>query len=156
MPALLVDSGLKLLGRPPFMGKIITRLEKATEALEYFSTRQWQWSTTAMQDLEKSMQPGDRAIFGIDIKDLNWDSYMENYAYGTRHYVMKGDPSTVEASVRKGKLLFKAHQALVFSLTFGLLMLIGLLDPFDLPGKFFFACVLSWLFTTWIIDFRFE
>ena len=63
---------------------------------------------------------------------MSWDSYMENYAYGNRHYVMKGDPSTVDASIRKAKFLLRAHQALIFSLTVGALMFLGMFDPFDL------------------------
>ena len=43
------------------------RLEKATEALEFFSTRQWTWDSTNIEELEKSMEPADRAIFGIVI-----------------------------------------------------------------------------------------
>jgi len=41
------------------------RMEKATAALEFFSTRQWKWDTNNMEDLEKSLQPGDRKIFGM-------------------------------------------------------------------------------------------
>jgi hypothetical protein len=40
-------------------------MEKATAALEFFSTRQWKWDTNNMEDLEKSLQPGDRKIFGM-------------------------------------------------------------------------------------------
>ena len=55
---------------------------------------------------------------------------MESYAFGARHFVMRCDPSTVAASIRKGKKLFLAHQCLVFGLFFAGFALAGSFLPF--------------------------
>jgi len=70
-----------------------------------------------------------------DIRSLDWDEYMVSYAYGARHYVMKGDPATIEASRNKGFILYRAHQALVFALFLAGLSILSLMDPFDIPVK---------------------
>lgn len=156
LPALVIDTLIRLSGRAPFMGKIITRLEKATEALEFFSTRQWKWDTDNMQELEKNLDPEDRDNFGMDIKDLNWDSFMVWYAFGARHYVMKCDPTTVEASFRKAKILYRAHQALVFSLFLMGFSFLSLFVPFEVPGKFYFTCFVSFVCTFCMLNFHFD
>jgi hypothetical protein len=68
-----------------------------------------------------------------DIKDLDWDSYMVWYAFGVRHYVMKCSPTTIEASIKNAKILYRAHQALVFVLFLGGLSFLSLFDPFEMP-----------------------
>jgi len=155
IPALVIDTGLRLSGNQPFMLKIISKMEKATATLEFFSTRQWTWDTNNMEDLEKSLQPGDRKIFCMDIKSINWDEFMVAYVYGARHYAMKGNPETIEASRNKGFILYRAHQALVFALFLAGLSILSLMDPFDVQGKNFFNCVLSFLFTAMITGFKF-
>jgi hypothetical protein len=77
IPALVIDAGLRISGHQPFMGKIISKMEKATATLEFFSTRQWTWDTNNMEDLEKSLQPEDRKIFGL-VKRLKEDCFISN------------------------------------------------------------------------------
>jgi hypothetical protein len=70
---------------------------------------------------------------------------MVSYAYGARHYVMKGDPATIEASRNKGFILYRAHQALVFALFLAGLSILSLMDPFDIPVKtdgYLILCIL--------------
>jgi hypothetical protein len=80
---------------------------------------------------------------------------MMSYVYGARHYAMKGNPETIGASRNKGVILYRAHQALVFVFLLAGLSILSLMDPFDVQGKFFFNCVLSFLFTAMITGFNF-
>jgi len=56
-------------------------MEKATATLEFFSTRQWTWDTNNMEDLEKSLQPGDKKIFGM-VKHFEEDCFISNANFG--------------------------------------------------------------------------
>jgi hypothetical protein len=80
---------------------------------------------------------------------------MVAYVYGARHYAMKGNPETIETCRIKGFILYRAHQTLVFALLLVGLSILSLMGPFDVQGKIFFNCVLSFLFTAMITGFKF-
>lgn len=68
--------------------------------LNYFTTHEWRFiSENPIQLLEK-MSPEDRRVFYFDVRDIDWASYLETYALGTRRFILKDDPSTLPAARR--------------------------------------------------------
>jgi hypothetical protein len=51
--------------------------------------------------------------FFQDIRKVDWNEFMSNYAYGARQYVLKYDPATIAASFGHVALLFRAHQVTI-------------------------------------------
>ena len=44
VPAYAVDTGMRLLGKEPFLVKVVGKVQAGIESLEYFTTREWIWA----------------------------------------------------------------------------------------------------------------
>lgn len=49
------------------------------------------------------MSPNDRETFDLDVRNLNWSSYIETYLLGIRKYLAKDDPETIDEARQKMK-----------------------------------------------------
>lgn len=64
----------------------------------------------------------------IDVRQIDWPSYIENHVLGVRHYLMEEDPNTIRAAKFKLDLIYYGTQAAKASIAglsaFGLYKLI--------------------------------
>ncbi|XP_043084144.1 fatty acyl-CoA reductase 1-like [Puntigrus tetrazona] len=97
-PAFLYDLFLRMSGREPRMMKTITRLHKAMMVLEYFTSHSWVWNTDNVTMLMNQMGSEDKKVFNIDVRQLHWAEYMENYCMGTKKYVLNEELSGLPAA----------------------------------------------------------
>ena len=67
------------------------KIKKAVEVLEYFTTKQWEFTNDNFYMIMKELNETDNQIFNFDLKELNWKSYIEHYCLGTKVYLMKED-----------------------------------------------------------------
>uniref|UniRef100_A0A673GL12 Fatty acyl-CoA reductase n=1 Tax=Sinocyclocheilus rhinocerous TaxID=307959 RepID=A0A673GL12_9TELE len=98
LPALLYDGFLMLTGQKPRMMKTITRLHKAMMVLEYFTSHSWVWNMDNVTMLMNQMGSEDKKAFNIDVRQLHWAEYMENYCMGTKKYVLNEELSGLPAA----------------------------------------------------------
>ena len=112
IPALILDLILLVLRQKPFLLRITSRMIKATNALRYFSTRDWQWHVKNSEILEKSLSDADRRIFNFDISSVDWNTFLEKYVLGTRRYVLKLSDDSLPECQRKLQRFYYAHLAL--------------------------------------------
>ncbi|XP_020857626.1 fatty acyl-CoA reductase 1 isoform X2 [Phascolarctos cinereus] len=98
VPALLHDLALRLTGQKPWMMKTITRLHKAMMFLEYFTSNSWVWNTDNVNMLMNQLNPEDKKTFNIDVRQLHWAEYIENYCMGTKKYVLNEEMSGLPAA----------------------------------------------------------
>ncbi|XP_074086453.1 fatty acyl-CoA reductase 1 isoform X2 [Macrotis lagotis] len=98
VPALLLDLALRLTGQKPWMMKTITRLHKAMVFLEYFTSNSWVWNTDNVNMLMNQLNPEDKKTFNIDVRQLHWAEYIENYCMGTKKYVLNEEMSGLPAA----------------------------------------------------------
>ena len=111
-PAYLVDLIMTLLRKPRFLRKIVFKMTKAIEALQFFTTNQWCWTNHNLADLRSALvkvDPKSLATFDFDIKSLDWKSFIDHYVLGTRHYVLKNKPDTLHSSRKKMRILHLLH-----------------------------------------------
>ncbi|KAI2648427.1 Fatty acyl-CoA reductase 1 [Labeo rohita] len=80
------------------MMKTITRLHKAMMVLEYFTSHSWVWNTDNVTMLMNQMGSEDKKVFNIDVRQLHWAEYMENYCMGTKKYVLNEELSGLPAA----------------------------------------------------------
>jgi len=119
LPALLVDLGMRVVGKKPFMWTLVCKMTKAMHALEFFSTREWTWTNDNVHSLNDELEDEDRALFNCDLRKLpDWDTFIESYLLGIRHYLLKNDPSSMERSRIKFRLLHAADWLLKLFLLF--------------------------------------
>ncbi|XP_016339235.1 fatty acyl-CoA reductase 1-like [Sinocyclocheilus anshuiensis] len=98
LPALLYDGFLMLTGQKPRMMKTIARLHKAMMVLEYFTSHSWVWNMDNVTMLMNQMGSEDKKAFNIDVRQLHWAEYMENYCMGTKKYVLNEELSGLPAA----------------------------------------------------------
>jgi len=124
LPAYLIDALLAIFWRKPFMIRLVNKMTKSIDALQYFTTNEWSWSNANVAKLHQDLvetDPQSLKDFDFDIKSLNWRNFFENYVLGTRHYVLKNSPTSMEASKKKMRLLGFLHFTLQF--VFGMFMI---------------------------------
>lgn len=101
LPALAVDLLRRCTGRRPRMLRFLEQSKSAMEAVRFFTTQTWEFSSNNMLLLHDRLSPFDRQTFDIDIRKIDWESYWENYLLGVRRYLFKQDPSTIPESRRR-------------------------------------------------------
>ncbi|XP_074601051.1 putative fatty acyl-CoA reductase CG5065 [Brevipalpus obovatus] len=107
IPAFLVDLLFKALGHKPILSMVYTKVHRAINALEYFTINEWTYKADNFVGLMRSLNEDDQKIFYINIGDISWFDYMENYVLGVRRFLLREDPSTLpEARIRLKRLYF--------------------------------------------------
>ncbi|XP_023221403.1 putative fatty acyl-CoA reductase CG5065 [Centruroides sculpturatus] len=125
LPAMLADVLLVAIGRKPKMMKVYDKVHNKISTMEYFSTRDWKFSTRNVQELLERMSTKDEQCFDFDISKLNWDRYMEDYFLGIRRFVLKEDDSTI---ARSRKLILMKYYIILLAkcvLLFGFLYILS-------------------------------
>jgi Male sterility protein. len=80
---------------------IYKRLDKASDALQPFSSRDWYFDTRNTETAWNRLSPADQDRFPFDIRDLDWDDYLETYVRGTMVYHLQ---DSFDPDVRKKAL----------------------------------------------------
>lgn len=111
LPALAVDLARRCTGRRPRMVRFLEQSKNAMEAVRFFTTQTWEFSSNNMLLLHSRLSPFDRQTFDIDIRKINWESYWENYLLGVRRYLFKQDPATIPESRKRMKRQHAMHVA---------------------------------------------
>lgn len=110
LPSFVIDFVFKILGHSPILGPIYQKVNRTMAALEFFTTNEWFYRTENFEALGKTQAADDKIRFVIDVKQINWAKYMENYVLGIRQYLLKEDPSTIEAARFRLDMLYYATQ----------------------------------------------
>jgi len=97
IPAYVLDFFLKLTHKKPLFVRLQKKIKKAVEILEYFTTKQWEFTNDNLFMLMKELNDIDNKVFNFDISDINWKSYIEQYCLGTKVYLMKEDMTNINA-----------------------------------------------------------
>ncbi|XP_023673586.1 fatty acyl-CoA reductase 1-like isoform X2 [Paramormyrops kingsleyae] len=105
VPALAYDTYLRLSGNEPMMMKLYKKLHKAAGLLEYFSVRQWSWSSKNLDMLKGQLSAEDQQNFNFDVGHLNWLEYMEKYCIGAKKYILNEDMADIPAAKQHLKKL---------------------------------------------------
>jgi len=121
LPAYMIDLGYKLIGRRPFLVRTYGKIYKVLSTLEYFYTHEWDFDSGGIVSLNDRLSEEDRRSFCIDVKEIDWASYMQDYHAGVRKYIFKEQPSTVSAARRvhrRRRLMVNLAQLSCFLLFF--------------------------------------
>jgi len=131
---------------------------KASQTLEYFSSRQWTWTCNNLASLSKQMAKKEKDdfevvkfrakhsqidnnkggffsfTFGIqDLSKIDWSDFMVNYIRAIATFILKEDPSTFVISPnRRLQILHFLHLLLIFMIVCILLTILSYFDPFDI------------------------
>jgi alcohol-forming fatty acyl-CoA reductase len=83
------------------MTKLYAKIDQFGDVLSYFTTRQWDFTDFNTQGLHQACSEADKALFPLNISDLNWESYLKNYMIGLRLYLLKETNDNLPVARRK-------------------------------------------------------
>ena len=63
--------------------------------LEYYMMREWEFISSNPDQLMTKMSADDKTTFNFDVRQIDWESYMENYVVGVRKYLLKDGLSSL-------------------------------------------------------------
>ena len=92
------------------LGPIYQKVNRTSRALEYFTLNEWIYRNDNFLGLGSALCTEDKELFHIDVREIDWEAYMENYVVGVRHYLLKEDPKTIESAKFRLDLLYYATQ----------------------------------------------
>ncbi|CAK9831533.1 Putative fatty acyl-CoA reductase CG5065 [Anthophora retusa] len=124
-PAIIGDFFLKLVGSKPQLMKSIKRAERMTTTGQFFIMREWNFHRSNMNDLMKKVKLlKDCDNFNVDIRDLEWDSYIEDYLSGIKKYVLNETPDSSNTARSRLLMFYWVHRIIQFSSIIVLLSMI--------------------------------
>lgn len=124
LPAIIMDGIAMIFGKKAQMMPIYKKINKFSEVLSYFTTRNFTFYNDNVQNLWRVLSPQDKEMFPFDLSSLDWDEYFYYYVRGVRKYLMKEDPSTIPQALSKYKKFKFLHRALKLIVAFLLLRLL--------------------------------
>ncbi|XP_072758219.1 putative fatty acyl-CoA reductase CG5065 isoform X2 [Anoplolepis gracilipes] len=111
LPAFIIDLILRVKGCKPIMMKITKRFEHAAKNGEFFAMNEWKFCVDNMTKLVKFVRAsGNCDDFNIDIKSLDWDTYLHQYMLGIRKYILKDNPDTLNNARSRLSKLYWMHK----------------------------------------------
>ncbi|KAB0370832.1 hypothetical protein FD755_017241 [Muntiacus reevesi] len=117
------------------MMKTITRLHRAMVLLEYFTSNSWVWNTDNVNMLMNQLNPEDKKTFNIDVRQLHWAEYIENYCMGTKKYVLNEEMSGLPAARKHLNNLHQHHSSKASIFRRSAFFTVRLSHPYMTPGK---------------------
>lgn len=85
------------------------KIERFTDILIYFSTKEWIFSNTNVQGLWGRLNEDDKTLFPFDIKQMHWEQYLEVYHKGIMKFLLKEGTEKLPAAKKRlrgyGKIL---------------------------------------------------
>ncbi|XP_050426046.1 putative fatty acyl-CoA reductase CG5065 [Adelges cooleyi] len=110
VPAFVLDIVLRLTGSKPMMLNVYRRFKMAARTGEFFALHQWHFISDNIKQLNKDVTSADRRAFPVDVTRVVWDSYVKDYVFGIRNFVLKDPPSTIPAGLRKLQKFYWLHR----------------------------------------------
>ncbi|CAG9772735.1 unnamed protein product [Ceutorhynchus assimilis] len=114
LPAIFLDLGALLTGGKARMLGLYKKIHTFTEVLQWFSTREWQFSNKNTQNLWRKMNKTDQELFPMSITTVSWLIFYRNYVKGVRKYLLKESDSSLVDSRAKTRRFRIAHKTLTF------------------------------------------
>lgn len=84
LPALMIDFLCVLLGKKRQLLSVYNKLHSATAALSHFTLHNYNFRSKNMRLIEKSLSDADRQDLYMDIENLEWLSFWDDYVHGAR------------------------------------------------------------------------
>jgi fatty acyl-CoA reductase len=71
------------------------------DVIEYFSMRQWEFKMDNVNQLWDKLSNRDKKIFQFDMRQVNWDYFLEQYFCGIRQHLLHDPMDTVPEALVK-------------------------------------------------------
>jgi fatty acyl-CoA reductase len=115
LPAYCMDAYISLCTKQrPMFVRLQAKLARGVETLEFFTSTQWEFTNDNIWAIQAEMNGEDRRQFNVDVTELSWASYIEQYCLGIKRYLLKEDMTRMVVCRRKLKNLIRIKNAMIF------------------------------------------
>lgn len=114
LPAMLLDSVLKIVGHKFRLMKVYAKIEKLNNVLNYFSFNPFEFEDIQTEKLWQRMSLKDQELFRFNMNDLDWETYLSDMYFGMRKFMLKDDPSTIPAAVKRQKKIDVCYKCFIW------------------------------------------
>lgn len=80
--------------------RLYDRAHHAIGCLNFFMMHQWRFVSENPIRLLDHLSESDKRTFYFDVRQIDWDAYIETYIKGARRYILKDDLSTLPTARR--------------------------------------------------------
>lgn len=130
LPAIIVDSLARVIGRKPVLWKAYKKIHKFSAVISYFATQEWKFENKKNMALWDKLSPIDKHIFEFNLSNLDWPVYFSFYIRGLRSFIAQDPMETLDEAAVKFRRLKIAHYSVITLLCLLLLWLVySLLYP---------------------------
>lgn len=77
------------------MLRVQQKISDGLRVLQYFTTRQWDFSNDRLLALRESLSETDRKEFSMDFEKMEMETYFRDCILGARQYCLKEDPASI-------------------------------------------------------------
>ena len=76
--------------------KIYGKMARALEALEFFTTHEFEFCTANTKKLEGQLNLTDKQLFNVYVDSIEWKTFIQNYVAGMRKYLLNESDESLE------------------------------------------------------------
>ncbi|KAK8780279.1 hypothetical protein V5799_018380 [Amblyomma americanum] len=109
LPVYVGGVALQLIGRKPRLAPRLEKVRERTAILQYFLTHGWLFKWNNVVGLIEDLSRTDKKLFSLDIQDIEWEPYCDQYVLGIRKYLLKAEDDKLPDSRRRLKRLYAVH-----------------------------------------------
>ncbi|XP_065348976.1 putative fatty acyl-CoA reductase CG5065 [Cloeon dipterum] len=140
IPAYMIDCLAVLCRQKPFMVNIQKRLQGGLDLLQYYTTKEWNFTNKKIVEISEQLTQDERECFNTDVKSIQWETYVRDMLLGIRKFILKDDNSTLPAARRHMNRLYWLDRGFrVFVLLMFFWMLISSFGLFNFAQEESFA-----------------
>ncbi|XP_063700524.1 putative fatty acyl-CoA reductase CG5065 [Culicoides brevitarsis] len=121
IPALVLDGLLAIIQRPRWLVRTQKKIWNNMKLFDYFLQHQWKWENDNLLKLYHRMELSDQYTFNFDATIVDYPTYIGNWIFGYRKFILKQGDESLPSAKRKYMMLYYIDFVTK-------LLLIGLLD----------------------------
>ncbi|XP_077560115.1 fatty acyl-CoA reductase 1-like [Haemaphysalis longicornis] len=112
LPACIGDLGLKLIGQQPRFVPLYLKARKGMDVAQYFTTRGWLFRSNNVVALHKSLSATDKQLLNVDVRNLQWSAYWDQYMLGINKHLFNAHVSELQEARNRMKWFRTKHRFL--------------------------------------------
>lgn len=89
--------------------------------IEFFAMRQWDYQQDNLIAMWNSLSEKDQDVFFFDMRQLDWDLFLQHYFRGIRQYLLRDPLETIPEALVRWNRLYWFHQG-VKTIVFAILL----------------------------------
>ncbi|XP_063722952.1 fatty acyl-CoA reductase 1-like isoform X1 [Symsagittifera roscoffensis] len=128
VPAFLMDTYMRLIGKKPRMMSMYRKLHRSMDTLSFFTQRHWEWEVNSLRHMQHVIETlstssnklgeGTTASeegvkwgkeWNTSVKNIDWAEYLENFCVGTKCFVLNEEMSELHLAKQRMSRLKTLH-----------------------------------------------